>query len=207
MQIKNVTFCVLAFVAIPCNLTNAGFPAAEPSPLQQSLEFKGINSGRNMRQSTTDPIGFDSGLWRAEYLTQQTDENSDENSDEDEDKDPKSSVEATTGGEISASTSSIPASRGSDNTMNSRIYSDKLALMPIEIPIIAERSEYQPVREHYAESAVPTMSDWEYAAVTATKSTTIGFTTSGPSATSAIVGFVGIMIVIGAYVSSSERKS
>jgi len=197
MQINTVIFCVLAFIAIPCSLTNAGFPAVERSPLQKSAELKRNNLGRNMPQSTADPIGFDSGLWRAEYLTQLTDEG----------KDQKCSVEITTGGKVFASTSSLPASRGKDNTMRSLIYSDKLALMPIEIPIIAERSEYQPVRDSCAESTVPTMSDWEYAAVTATKSTTIGFTTSGPSATSAIVGFVGIMIVIGAYVSSSQRKT
>ena len=81
--------------------------------------------------------------------------------------------------------------------------------MPVEIPVIIEKSEYRAVRESDVETAAPTMSDWEYAAVTATgssKSTTIGFTTSGPSATSAIVGFVGTIIVIGAYASSVERK-
>ena len=50
------------------------------------------------------------------------------------------------------------------------------------------------------------MSEWETAVADSGASVTPGFTASGPSLTSAIVGFVGIMIVIGAYVSSGKRN-
>lgn len=128
-----------------------------------------------MRQSVSDPPGFDSGLWRAEYLTQRADEN-----------DP-----------------GVSASRGAF------VYSNSLAMIPVDIPVTIGKSEHEEVRESDAGTSAPTMSDWEYAAATATsssKSATIGFTSSGPSATSAIVGFVGTIIVIGAYASSVGRQ-
>ena len=128
-----------------------------------------------MRQFASDPPVFDSGLWRAEYLTQHADEND---------------------------TRENPS-------IGAFVYSSNLAMMPVEIPVVIGKPKHQAVRESDAETSVPTMSDWEYAAVTATgngNSTTIGFTASGPSATSAIVGFVGTIIVIGAYASSVERK-
>ena len=96
-------------------------------------------------------------------------------------------------------------STGVSPSIGAFVYSNNLAMIPVEIPVIIGKSEHQAVRESDAETSAPTMSDWEYAAVTATsgsRSTTIGFTTSGPSATSAIVGFVGTIIVIGAYASS-----
>ena len=174
MKIKGVIVGAIPFLLIPCSSTSADLPDAGASPLPQSSQLTTGTSGGDMRQSESDPPGFDSGLWRAEYLTQRADEN-----------------DTRVGPSIDAF-----------------VYSNNLAMIPVKIPVIIGKSEHQAVRESDAEMSAPTMSDWEYAAVSATsssKSKTIGFTTSGPSATSAIVGFVGTIIVIGAYASSVGR--
>ncbi|MBC7965053.1 MAG: hypothetical protein H7Z17_03925, partial [Fuerstia sp.] len=84
------------------------------------------------------------------------------------------------------------------------LYSDNLAIVPIEIPVIMGQAELQATGEPEARDAT-TLSDWEYAVVKSGGSATVGSTASGPSVTSAIVGFVGIIIVIGAYASSGKN--
>ena len=198
MQIKHflrfVALTALTLMAIQRMPSVAAVSQTESSTSQVSSEFTSDESGGDVRQSAFDPLGYDSGLWRSEYLGRQND---DKNAD-------RQLIPAPVG------TQSAPRQAGTshhrrDDKFGSSIFSDHLAMIPVDIPVVIRTPEPQGVGESDPQSAT-TMSDWEFAAATATGSATIGFTKSVPSVTSAIVGFVGIVIVIGAYVSSIERK-
>ena len=198
MRIKHflrfVALTALTLMAIQRMPSVAAVSQTESSTSQVSSEFTSDESGGDLRQSAFDPLGYDSGLWRSEYLGRQND---DKNAD-------RQLIPAPVG------TQSAPRQAGTshhrrDDKFGSSIFSDHLAMIPVDIPVVIRTPEPQGVGESDPQSAT-TMSDWEFAAATATGSATIGFTKSVPSVTSAIVGFVGIVIVIGAYVSSIERK-
>lgn len=188
--------CLFAQILMAGSTSVGALPQPEEAAVQGSLRIESDSSDRSMRQAKADPQGFDSGLWRAEYMTQPADENAAEGD---------QSIAVRNGAQALGGPA-VPVPRSKDHAFGSLIYSDNLAMMPIEIPVVINKSEFQAVHQADADLSTPTLSDWEYASATATGSRTIGFTTSGPSATSAIVGAIGILIVIGAYVSSGERR-
>lgn len=139
-----------------------------------------------------DAIGFDSGLWRSEYLQQQK-------SDKEEGDASATDVmqsDVMTSTPVSSSAKSPPAAF---------IYSDNLVTIPLDTPALIESQGIQINGESTFEEEA-TMSEWENAVASSGGNATPGFTASGPSLTSAIVGCVGIMIVVGAYVSSGKRN-
>ncbi len=198
MRIKHflrfVALTALTLMAIQRMPSVAAVSQTESSTSQVSSEFTSDESGGDVRQSAFDPLGYDSGLWRSEYLGRQND---DKNAD-------RQLIPAPVGAQ-SAPRQAGTSHHRRDDKFGSSIFSDHLAMIPVDIPVVIRTPEPQGVGESDPQSAT-TMSDWEFAAATATGSATIGFTKSVPSVTSAIVGFVGIVIVIGAYVSSIERK-
>lgn len=197
MRIKHVLhFVVLTLMAIQRTSGVAAMPPTEPSTStsQVSSRFTSAASGSDVRQSAFDSLGYNSGLWRSEYLAQQND-------DDDADR----QLIAASDGTQSARPQTGTSHQSRDNKLGPPVYSDYLAMIPIEIPVVMRTSDFLAAGDSEAQFTTA-MSDWEYAAAAATGSKTIGLTTSGPSATSAIVGFVGIVIVIGAYVSSGKRK-
>lgn len=196
MPMKYLLFSLLVSMVIPGLSSTAGMPHSGSSPVPGSPEFTSHTSRGDMRQSAADPFGFDSGFWRAEYLPQ--------GAVEDRTDDDSSFDKAI--GTTSAHTPSGTAPQEQDDPLDSLTYSDELAITSIQNPNVTGSSELLQFGDSVAQSSTPKMSDWESAAATATTNATIGFTASGPSATSAIVGFAGIMIVIGAYASSSVRK-
>lgn len=139
-------------------------------------------------QIATDTVGFDSGLWRSEYLQQPT-------QDDDDTRVSRSGVgtSATTTGSAKTPPPAF-------------VYSDKLITIPLDTPALIETHMQHANGESSLLLEETTMSEWENAVAESGASVTPGFTASGPSVTSAIVGFVGIMIVIGAYVSSGKRN-
>ena len=196
MPHKLKVLCLLAQILLIGSISVGAMPQPEEAAVQGSPRIEPDSSDGSMRQAKADPQGFDSGLWRAEYMTQPADDNAAEGD--------QSVAAIDRAPEVGGP--AVPVPRSKDYTFGSLIYSDNLAMVPIEIPVVINKSEFQAAHESDADLSTPTMSDWEYASVTATGSKTIGFTTSGPSATSAIVGCIGILIVIGAYVSSGERR-
>ncbi len=145
-------------------------------------------------QFASDAIGFDSGLWRSEYLQQPTQD----------DDDTKASTS-----DVITSTSDVITSTTTSGSANSRppafVYSDKLITIPLDTPALTETYMHHANNESSLQEETA-MSEWESAVAESGASLTPGSTASGPSVTSAIVGFVGIMIVIGAYVSSGQRN-
>ena len=198
MRIKHflrfVALTALTLMAIQRMPSVAAVSQTESSTSQVSSEFTSDESGGDVRQSAFDPLGYDSGLWRSEYLGRQND-----------DKNAHRQLIPAPVGTQSALRQAGTSHHSRDDKFGSSIFSDHLAMIPIEIPVVIRTPEPQGVGESDAQSAT-TMSDWEFAAATATGNATIGFTRSGPSATAAIVGFVGIVILIGAYVSSGKHK-
>ena len=144
-------------------------------------------------QIASDAIGFDSGFWRSEYLQQPKE---DKDKDKDKDKTDASSSDLMATATASGSAKQPPAAF---------VYSDTLITVPLDTPAVIDiqlgeaSSQLGLVEE-------TTMSEWENAVAESGASVTPGSTISGPSVTSAIVGFVGIMIVLGAYVSSGKRN-
>lgn len=135
----------------------------------------------------SDAVGFDSGLWRSEFLQQ-----------------PKQGKDETAAA-ISAEMQNSTASGAAKSTPPAFVYSDKLVTIPLDTPALID-PQMLDANGHAALQEETTMSEWENAVAVSGASVTPGFTASGPSITSAIVGFVGIMIVIGAYVSSGKRN-
>ena len=176
-------------------LTAIATPQIEPSTSPNPSLFTPHASGSDMRQSAFDSHGYDSGLWRSAYLARPAEDN------KAADDDPIAS--STTAHSATPETAS--AGHGKNKTSESILHSDNLAMVPIEIPVIMGQSELQSTGE--PERDATTLSDWEYAVVKSGGNPTVGSTASGPSATSAIVGFVGIIIVIGAYASSGKRAA
>ena len=177
-------------------LTAIATPQIEPSTSPNPSLFTPHASGSDMRQSAFDSHGYDSGLWRSAYLARPAEDN------QAADDDPIAS--STTAHSATPETAS--AGHGKNKTSESILHSDNLAMVPIEFPVIMGQSELQATGEPEERDAT-TLSDWEYAVVKSGGNPTVGSTASGPSATSAIVGFVGIIIVIGAYASSGKRAS
>lgn len=136
--------------------------------------------GKLGSQVAADAIGFDSGLWRSEYIQQQKTDND----------------ESPTPTPVSSLASAPPAAF---------IYSDNLVTIPLNTPALMETPAIQVNGESSFEEET-TMSEWENAVASSGGKATPGSTASGPSLTSAIVGCVGIMIVVGAYVSSGKRN-
>ena len=196
MPIKHVLQIVaLTLMAVQSTTTGvAAMPQTEPSTSQVSSLTASDMSGGDVRQSAFDRLGYDSGLWRSEYLAEQTD-----------DDDADHPLVPASGGTQSTTPMTGVSNYSRDVMLGSSIYSDHLAMIPIDIPVVMRTSGLRAIGESEAQPAT-TMSDWEHAAAAATGSTTLGFTRSGPSVISVIVGFVGIVIVIGAYASSGTRK-
>lgn len=168
-------------------------PQVEPSAFQSSLRSAPYAPSSNLRQSTFDFQGFDSGLWRSIYLAT-----------------PANEYQAAETNTVARSTDKPAelaekksAGHSREKPFDATSYSDKLALIQIENPLITGQSELQATGEPDAHE-LATLSDWEYMAVKSGGGKTVGATASGPSATSAIVGFVGIIIVIGTYASSGK---
>ncbi len=193
MRIRHVLlFLALTLTVIPRMSIAVSMPPS-PSPFSRQLESN--TSDGDMRQSAFDPRGFDSGFWRSESLAPPVQQEQTDND----------NPVATSAGTGSATPQAETVRHSLDKTLNFSRYSDNLAMRAIEMPEILGKSELQATEEPDEEKGT-TLSDWEYAAVTAAGRATRGSTASGPSATSAIVGFVGIIIVIGAYVSSGNRQ-
>ena len=191
MRFRHVLLVVgLPLVAIQRMPSVASMPQLDPSNSQLSSQFSSNTSGRDVQQTDFDPLGYDSGFWSTEYAARpaERDQNVDENP-------------------IAASTAmhSATALHSADRMSDATVYSDNLALIPIEVAVAIGPAEIQAAGEP-DEFTATTQSDWDYAAMNAAGSTIAGSTQPGPSVTSAIVGFVGIVIVIGAYVSSGNRN-
>jgi hypothetical protein len=137
--------------------------------------------------TTSDAIGFDSGLWRSEYLQQPRQDN---------DEAAASTSAAKTNATTSGSVKSPPPAF---------FYSDQLVTIPLDTPGLIEPQMNNADGASGLQDETA-MSEWENAVAESGASVTPGFTASGPSLTSAIVGFVGIMIVMGAYISSGKRN-
>ena len=196
MRFKHVLLCVgLTLIVIQRVPSVASMPQIDPSPLQLSSQFTSNTSGGDVRHSAFGTLGFDSGFWRTEYAARpaEQDQNADDN---------PIAVSTET---RSATAHNETAHHSKDKTPDAFDYSDNLAVLPIEIPVISGPFEIQAVGEPDKLPAT-TQSDWEYAAADATEGKSVGSTKPGPSVISAIVGFVGIVIVIGAYVSSGNRN-
>jgi hypothetical protein len=195
MRIKHVLLSAGLILTVSETITIAtATPQIEPSASPHPSQFTSHTSGSDMRQSAFDPHGYDSGLWRSAYLARLAEKN------QAADDAPVASSRKT----HFATSETVSPDQREDQTSDSILYSDNLAMVPIEIPVIMGQPELQAAGEP-EESDVTTLSDWECAVVKSGGSATLGSTASGPSATSAIVGFVGIIIVIGAYASSGKN--
>jgi hypothetical protein len=138
-------------------------------------------------KTASGSIGFDSGLWRSEYLQQ---------SKQDKGTTKASATEVVTTVTTSGTTNTPPPAF---------VYSDKLVTIPHDAPAVMDTHGVSTNGES-DEQGEATMSEWDNAVAKSGASATPGFTASGPSVISAVVGFVGIMTVIGAYVSSGKRN-
>lgn len=150
-----------------------------------SAQSQSLN--RSIPQIASDAVGFDSGLWRSEFLQQ-----------------PKQGKDETAAA-VSAEMQNATASDAAKSSPPAFAYSDKLVTIPLDTPPLIDPQMLDANGQATLQEET-TMSEWENAVAVAGASVTPGFTASGPSITSAIVGFVGIMIVIGAYVSSGKRN-
>jgi hypothetical protein len=196
MRFKQVLLCVgLALIVIQRVPSVASMPQIDPSTSRLSSQFTSNTSGGDVRQSACDPLGYDSGFWRTEYAARAAEQ------DQHADDNPIAVFRETR----PATAQNETANPSADKASGPFVYSDNLAVIPIETAVIMSSTEFQAVGEP-DELAATTQTDWEYAAVNATGGSTVGSTKPGPSVTSAIVGFVGIIIVIGAYVSSGNRN-
>ena len=196
MRFKHVLLCVgLTLIVIQRVPSVASMPQIDPSPLQLSSQFTSNTSGGDVRQSAFGALGYDSGFWRTEYAARpaEQDQNADDN--------PIAESTETR----SATAQHETANHSTDTASDALVDVDSAAVIPTEVAVNIGPSEIQAIGEP-DELPATTQSDWEYAAVYATGSTTPGSTKPGPSVISAIVGFVGIIIVIGAYVSSGNRN-
>ncbi|MEJ7595148.1 MAG: hypothetical protein WKF77_26795 [Planctomycetaceae bacterium] len=195
MRLKNVLlFAGLTLTVIQRLPRVASMPQFVPATSQLSSQLKSNTFGGDVQQSTFDPFGYDSGFWRTEYTTGPPKQG----------PTAADNPVAASAGIRSATPQTEIARNSEDKTSDLYIYSDKLAAALNETPVIVGPSEAQTVGEA-DELPATTQSDWEYAALNAADGPTVGSTSSGPSTTSAIAGFVGIIIVIGAYVSSGNR--
>ncbi len=138
-------------------------------------------------QIATDAIGFDSGLWRSEFLNQRNPEDND--------------AEEPGSDGTKPATPPVPAK----SPEPAFVYSNKLITIPLDTSAVAE-THVPDAKDESSLQAETTLSEWENAVAESGASVTPGSTASGPSVISAIVGFVGIMIVIGAYASSGNRN-
>lgn len=193
MRLKSMLlFAGLALTVIQCV---ASMPQKDSPTSRLSSQLKLNPSGGDVRQAAFDVRGYDSAFWRSEYAagTLKQDQTTD---------DEGVTASAETG---SAIPQTETARSSTDKTSNLIMYSDKLVVTLNNTPVIIAPSEAQTAGEP-DELPATTQSDWEYAALNAADGPTVGSTSSGPSATSAIAGFVGIIIVIGAYVSSGNHR-
>ena len=196
MRIKNLLFG--AFVAVVA--TSGMMTIAAAQQTFSEISFAAFES--DAKQSRFDPSGFDSALWRSEYLWQASED----------DLTGKESQGNSSPTEDVTDVRPLPATKGPNDAPERKkdaqaaiSYSNGLITMPIDVPTAMEsRGLTMDGNSHDAPNV--TMSDWEKAVFNSAGKSTLGFTASGPSVTSAIVGFVGTMIVIGAYVSSGKRN-
>lgn len=136
---------------------------------------------------TSDAVGFDSGLWRSEYLRQPRQDND----------------------EAAAAISAVTTKETNSGSVKSPppvfVYSDKLVRIPLDTPALIEPHMFDADGESALQEETA-ISEWENAVAESGAGLIPGSTASGPSVTSAIVSFVGIMIVIGAHISSGKRN-
>ena len=173
----------------------ASMPQMDLPTSQLSSQLTSNPSGGDVRQAAFDALGYDSAFWRSEYAAGPLKQG--------QTADDETIAESAETG--SATPQTETARNSADKTSDVFIYSDQLAVTLNETPVIMAPSEAQTAGEP-DELPATTQSDWEYAALNAANGPTVGSTSSGPSATSAIAGFVGIIIVIGTYVSSGNRR-
>lgn len=155
-------------------------------------------SSENGKSLIDVALSYDSAFWRTEYLP----------SDDEKKAEGEAGQNADANGLSVGSDghSQTHAASSIDAALEKLIQSDTIELATTAMPTPTSNTLGS---SDSGEDSNPIegMSDWEFAASEATDNATIGATASGPSATSAIVGIVGVLIVIGAYVSSSGGKT
>ncbi|MDA1230695.1 MAG: hypothetical protein O2856_07975 [Planctomycetota bacterium] len=199
MRYQNLLYCAIVTLIILHGTMLFAVPQQNhSSPWPLSPEIAAVAVGSDRTQSPFDAMGFDSGLWRSEYLRPPA---------EDTDDAQKASDPSPTANQLSelASLSSVPEPNAKMTTLAAFGYSDSLVPMPIDIPTVTETSGFHTIIAS-EEDVDTTMSDWENSNANSAGNATLGLTASGPSATSAILGVVGILIVAGAYVSSGKQN-
>ncbi|MBC7965576.1 MAG: hypothetical protein H7Z17_06565, partial [Fuerstia sp.] len=155
MPIKHVLLSVgLVLTVNQRILTATAMPQFEPSASPHPSQITPHTSLSDLRQSAFDPHGYDSGLWRSAYLARPAED------DQTADDDPIASSVTT----HSAAPETASAGQVKDKTSDSILYSDNLAMVPIEIPVIMGQAELQATGEPEDLDAT-TLSDWEYAVV------------------------------------------
>ncbi len=189
---------IVTLIIIPGTMIFAVLQQNHSSPWQVFSGIATVAVGGDRTQSPFDVMGFDSGLWRSEYLRPPT---------EDIDDAQKASDPSPTANQLSelASLPSVPLSNAKKTTLAASNYSDSLVPMPIDIPTFTDTPGFHTIRASEEDVDTP-KSDWENSIANSAGNATLGLTASGPSATSAILGIVGILIVAGAYVSSGKRN-
>jgi len=149
-------------------------------------------------RSTITANGYDSGLWRFEYLPHtENDTANTANSDDAftaSSKNDSTTHNTNTVGEI-------------DGALTKLINNDMMEFATISVPIVTETADLSSNKPDSIEMTLETMSDWDYASSFINENKQRAGTANGPSATSVIVGVVGVLIVIGAYVSSGKRAT
>ncbi len=185
----------LTLMVIQGKPSTAAMPQIDPPTSQHSSQLTSNTASADVRQSASDPLGIDSGFWRTEYTARPAEQDPTTN-----DNPIASSTETHSG-----TPQFEAANLATDRTPDSIVSGDNMVIGPVEILVTIGHAEIQAARKP-DELPATNLSDWDYAVLKSSGSATVGFTKSGPSMTSAIVGFVGIIIVIGAYVSSGSRR-
>ena len=187
MRINSVSFFAATTIVATHMLST--FAAQLPTaPTSESL----------VHQILPKTIWYDSGLWRSEYLRQ---------SHEEVDAAVIESENSSDAGDAIQNDplTAVDASSGMTKPPAAIVYSASLISIPFDSPAATQSLEFQAIDEFDVQLDA-TMSEWDHAVSKAGGGVTSGAMASGPSVTSAIVGFVGIMIVVGAYVSSGKRN-
>ncbi len=188
-------FATAILLAGPENGTPAG---EQKSPRHSASPGQSYDESTDSTQhSTIVATGYDSGLWRLEYLqsTQQDHTGSTENAGD----------VLTASGRIDSTTNGTNTAGAIDGTLAKLINNDTIEFATTSVPVLNETNDLLPDGSDPLDTTLQAMSDWEYASSFAAENKPRWGTASGPSATSIIVGVVGILIVIGAYVSSGSR--
>lgn len=134
-------------------------------------------------------LSISTNLWRSEFVLEAAEE--------------KESPEGTDGAaDQSSGPSEVPAGTN-DRIRHAKVVGlEELLLDSQGTTIETKPSGYDDLVQGDNQAS---LSDWEKAATRSAGGIGVGATSSGPSIISMVVGVVGIMIVVGAYCSSSSR--